>query len=754
MTTPDLTQAPDLTICDREPIHIPGRIQPHGVLIALSEPDLQILQVSVNCADLLGQTAEQLLGQPLAALLDEDHIEYLRRTLAHEDLEQNPLYIWTAQPRGTAQQFDGLLHRNDGLLILELELARPAQEQSPDFYRLVKRVIARIQRAPSFAAFCDAAASETRALTGFDRVMIYQFDSDGHGTVIAEALADGLAPYLGLHYPASDIPQQARALYLRNWLRLIPDARYAPADIVPTLTPGRGGPIDLSHSILRSVSPVHLEYLANMGVAASMSISLVKDGALWGLIACHHSAPHYVSYEVRAACEFLGQAVSLQLAAKQDAESYAYRERIKTVSAQMTQRMAEANPWYSALVTGEPTMLSLFDASGAALCYEDTISLLGVTPDEADVRALVGWLSAHADDDIFVSASAARDCPALAHRADVASGVLAAPISRELGEYLIWFRPEVVQTVHWGGEPTKAVVASEDGLRLSPRKSFERWQELVAQQSIPWAPVEIEAASELRNAIQTVVLRRAAELTRLNADLERSNIELDAFAYIASHDLKEPLRGLHNYAYFLLEDYREQIDDEGRAKLQTMIRLTQRMDALIDSLLHYSRVGRVDLAVQETPMDELLHEILETLALTLSGTEVRMIGPLPTLRCDRVRIREVFQNLISNATKYNTRPDKWIEIGYIAPDPHESTPRHARLHTFYVRDNGIGVQEKHVETIFRIFKRLHGRDQFGGGTGAGLTIAKKIVERHGGTIWVESTYGEGSTFFFTMQELA
>lgn len=754
MTSPDLTQEPDLTICDREPIHIPGRIQPHGLLIALSEPDLRIIQVSTNCANLLGQAPEQLLGQPLAALLNEDHIAYLRRTLAHEDVEQNPLYIWTVQPRGAAQRYDGLLHRIGDLLILELELARPAPEQSPDFYRIVKRVIARLQQTPSFAAFCDAAANETRALTGFDRVMIYQFDCDGHGTVIAEALADGLPSYLGLHYPASDIPKQARALYLRNWLRLIPDARYAPADILPTLTPGRGSPIDLSHSILRSVSPVHLEYLANMGVAASMSISLVKGGELWGLIACHHSSPRYISYEVRAACEFLGQAVSLQIAAKQDVESYAYRERIKTISAQMTQRMAEADPWYSALVNGEPTLLSLIDASGAALFYEDKVSLLGVTPDEAEVRALVRWLSARADDDIYVSASAARDCPALAHHTDIASGVLAVPISHELGEYLIWFRPEVVQIVHWGGEPTKAVVSSEDGLRLSPRKSFERWQELVAQRAIPWAAAEIEAASELRNAIQSVVLRRAAKLMQLNADLERSNIELDAFAYIASHDLKEPLRGLHNYAYFLLEDYREQIDDDGRAKLQTMIRLTQRMDILIDSLLHYSRVGRVDLAVQETPMEELLREIMETLALTLGATEVRIVGPLPTIRCDRVRIREVFQNLISNAIRYNTRPERWIEIGYITPGPHESTPRQAHLHTFYVRDNGIGVQEKHFETIFRIFKRLHGRDQFGGGTGAGLTIAKKIVERHGGTIWVESNYGEGSTFFFTIQELA
>jgi chemotaxis family two-component system sensor kinase Cph1 len=249
--------------------------------------------------------------------------------------------------------------------------------------------------------------------------------------------------------------------------------------------------------------------------------------------------------------------------------------------------------------------------------------------------------------------------------------------------------------------------------------------------------------------------------------LLRSNQELDDFAYIASHDLKEPLRGIHNYASFLIEDYHARLDDAGRTKLETLQSLTQRMDALLDSLLDSSRVGRLEFAIQETNLNELLAEVLDSLRISLHerGVEVRVPTVLPTLRCDRVRIGEVLRNLIANAMKYNDKPQKWIEIGTFTPDrpPKNGTASEPRPQGqragkgppslgLYVRDNGIGIREQHYGSIFRIFKRLHARDKFGGGTGVGLTIVKKIVERHGGKIWVESKYGEGTTFYFTLPE--
>ncbi|HYN21875.1 MAG TPA: ATP-binding protein [Thermoanaerobaculia bacterium] len=241
------------------------------------------------------------------------------------------------------------------------------------------------------------------------------------------------------------------------------------------------------------------------------------------------------------------------------------------------------------------------------------------------------------------------------------------------------------------------------------------------------------------------VADRTLDLQAANSELQQSNRELDDFAYIASHDLKEPLRGIHNYSMFLLEDYGDKLDGDGRAKLETLLRLTRRMEILIDSLLQYSRLGRVDLAIDDVDLNQILAEVMDNIGIPLKaeGAEVRVPRPLPTVRCDRVRVGEIFHNLIVNAVRYNEGPDKGVEVGFQNGLP-DAPP------VFYVRDNGIGIPAKHHDAIFRIFKRLHGRDRFGGGTGAGLTIVKKIVERHNGTIWVESEPGEGTTFYFTL----
>jgi chemotaxis family two-component system sensor kinase Cph1 len=374
--------------------------------------------------------------------------------------------------------------------------------------------------------------------------------------------------------------------------------------------------------------------------------------------------------------------------------------------------------------------------------------LLGATPPEAAVLQLADWLAQEIPDSIFAADALPRQYPAIAPFARTASGLLAVRLGRSRANYLLWFRPEVIQSVSWGGNPEKPVEVVEGSARLSPRKSFAVWKETVIQTALPWRPGEVAAARDLRRAIIDLVLYKAEELSRLNDELTRSNVELDSFAYVASHDLKEPLRGLHNYAHFLIEDYGEQIDAEGQDKLATLVRLTQRMEALIDSLLHYSRVGRLELTWVKVNLDAELADVVTLLGPRLreSGIELRVPRPLPRVRADQARVREVFSNLITNAIKYNDKPEKWVEVGYQSTADGEGREQYV----FYVRDNGIGIPEEHEETVFRIFKRLHGRDEYGGGVGAGLTIAKKIVERHGGTIWLTSQLGEGTTFWFTL----
>jgi len=258
------------------------------------------------------------------------------------------------------------------------------------------------------------------------------------------------------------------------------------------------------------------------------------------------------------------------------------------------------------------------------------------------------------------------------------------------------------------------------------------------------------ALQTAKEELEQRVEERTRELARRNEELYQSNKELDDFAYIASHDLKEPLRGIHNFSNFLLEDYAGKLDDEGRSKLETLMRLTRRMESLIDSLLHFSRLGRVDLAMDRVDLNEVVAEVVDSLAITLKeeGVEVRVPKPLPKVRADRARVGEIFSNLMVNAMKYNDKPQKWVEIGVAG----NGAGRKGGPPVFYVRDNGIGIPEKHHDAVFRIFKRLHGREKFGGGTGAGLTIVKKIVERHHGRIWLESAAGEGTTFYFTLQE--
>ncbi|WP_193196350.1 ATP-binding protein [Nostoc sp. MG11] len=739
----------DIKNYDLEPIHIPGSIQPHGVLLALKEPELTILQSSNNISHFLSISPEELLNQPLSKLLEPEQIHFLQDCLLQEDLQfANPLEF-TIKSGDKSTHFDGIIHRIDQVLILELEPALLEKSNAFfKFYHLVKQAISKLQVASSVTEISQVLVKEVKKITGFDRVMVYRFDDNSNGIVIADDKPEYLTSYLGLHYPALDIPPQARELFSQNWLRLIPDANYEPAAIIPANNPLTEQPLNLSRSVLRSVSPCHIEYLHNMGVTASMSISIMKNKKLWGLIACHHQSPKFLPYEIRNACEFLGQMTSLELGAKEDSEDSEYKIQLKSVHSKLVEYMSAETNFIQGLINYQPNLLNLVNAQGAAVSFEGEYFTVGSTPEKPDIKHLVEWIYQNLQEEILYTDALSQVYPKAETFQDVASGLMAFSFSKTQKNYVLWFRREVVQTVNWGGDPSKALEVKTNGdLRLSPRKSFELWKETVRLKSLPWKSCEVNAALELRSAIIGVVLRKADELTQLNIELERSNNELDAFAYIASHDLKEPLRGIHNYSNFLIEDYGEILNDEGRDKLRTLIRLTQRMEDLIDSLLHFSRLGRVDLSMQQTDINSVVRRSLDLLSARIEQMQVKICipRPLPSVYCDRVQVGEVFNNLIANAIKYNDKAEKWIEIGYI---DHPTAPV-----IFYVRDNGIGIREKHFDAIFRIFKRLHGPNKYGGGTGAGLTIAKKIVERHSGKIWVESTYGQGSTFYFTLQEV-
>ncbi|OWK38694.1 ATP-binding protein [Fimbriiglobus ruber] len=747
-----------LTNCDREPIHIPGCVLPHGALLALRRADAQIVQASANTGSLLGVEARELLGRSLDALLDPSQVDFLTNFLRTERLERSPLFALTAAPAGGSGSFDVSAQTQGEIAILEWEPStRATGPASPDYYTLVKKTVARLQTTLSLRDYCRSVTEEMRGLTGLDRVMVYRFLADGSGWIFAESKRDDLNPYLDLHYPPSDIPKPARDLFLKLWHRLVPDVRAEPAELVPLVNPVTNAPLDMGHCALRGASVMYTEYLRNMGVAAALVLPLIRDGRLWGLIATHHYTPKYIPHHVRVACEFLAQVVSLQLAAAEDREQHEYKLRIRSTHEALVTKAASTGTPLSSLVTGEPGLLELIDAGGVALLQNGEVWVAGRTPAADQIRALAGWvreqntestggLHTHALPSLFPAAEAYKD---------TACGLLAVPISRSHRDFLMWFRPEQIETVSWAGYPyEKTVEIGPHGPRLTPRKSFELWQESVHGTAPAWAEIEVEAARRFRVAVLDLVIGHAEQLARVNKELEATIEELDAFAYVASHDLKEPLRGIHSYAAFLIEDYEGKLGEDGETKLRAMMRLSLRMESLIESLLHYSRTGRGEMLVRPKDLNVLLRDVRDTLQARIreTGAEIRIPRPLPAVHCDPVLVGEVYANLVGNALKYNDKAEKWVEIGYDERDEEDETGHPTRRTIFYVRDNGIGIQQRHHDSVFRIFKRLHARDKFGGGTGAGLTIVKKIVERHGGRIWIESTEGEGTTFYFTLGE--
>lgn len=756
-----------ITNCDSEPVQTPGCVQGHGALLALRRRDLTILQVSENSGVRLGHSPAELLGRPVNVVLGAARTEQLEYFLAREPVVGTPLFLTTIQIPTQADTLDITVHTVDGIVVLEFEATGYTEIRAPDYYTMVKRIAALLSAAASVRELCQISAAEVRRVSGLDRVMLYRFHPDDSGEVYAEDKRAELPSWLGLHYPPHDIPKPAREIFKQIWIRPLPDGRGELAELVPLLNPDTGKPLDMTYCSLRGASVMYTEYLQNMGAAASLTMSIRCEGKLWGLIACHHSTPARLPYQVRAACELLAQTVSLQLPRAEEREFHQYRKRLDDVHLGMLARTADSGE-LETMLAGSPALLDGIAARGAALYHRGRWSTAGIVPSEAALDGLAEWLRGRPElldreRPVLVTDSlAAAYSPALEF-ADVASGLLAVPIARGSRSFLLWFRPETVQTVTWGGNPhDMPLVLGPNGPRLTPRTSFALWQESVRLRSLPWLPVEVNAALTLRLMMMDLVVNRLEQLAALNAELSRSNAELDAFTYVAGHDLKEPLRGISRYAAGLLQEAEssQTLSEKGRERVAAIQRLTIRMEALLNSLLQYSRLGRLQLDREDVDMAAVLQEVMEMLATQpeLKGVQLRVPRPLPTVRCDRVRLRGILSNLIGNAIKYNDKAERWVEVGFVEPGE-PPLPELARVpveardqRIYYVRDNGIGIEPGHFEQIFKMFKRLHPREAYGGGSGAGLTISRKFVEQHGGKLWVESEPQVGSLFCFTLPD--
>lgn len=508
-------QAPvDLDNCATEPIHIPGAIQPHGLLFAVTEPDLVVAVASANVAGWLG-CGDDIVGAPLGVLLGEantaaiDQARQLAWVQRHDEL---PLAI-------DGRPFTATLSRTDGYLLVELEPADDDDRQAS----IVREASMALQLSRTVVDVAEQAATWIRELTGFDRVMVYRFDAEWNGEVIAEAKIDSLNSFLGLHYPSTDIPAQARELYRRNWLRIIPDISYRPVPLVPPVAHDARAPLDLSSSTLRSVSPIHVEYLSNMGVDASMSVSILVAGELWGLIACHHySGPHRPGVAVRNASEYLAQLISLRVADTVEADTRREAIELAAMADRVAESFATVNQWGVAALLEQHTaeVLALAGADGVVISAPGALEVrLGAAPTPADlVRIVDAW---PVEQDVLVhdhvsSIAAAVD-------AATTSGVLVLALTPDRSEYVMWSRRELIHLVDWGGDPHNAKLAATEGehVRLSPRRSFERWRETVRGRSRPWTDSEVRAAFRFARHLSAALRRGQRDAAALAVDLQR-----------------------------------------------------------------------------------------------------------------------------------------------------------------------------------------------------------------------------------------
>jgi light-regulated signal transduction histidine kinase (bacteriophytochrome) len=723
----------DLTACDLEPIRVPGAIQPHGRMLVLAADPAD---GSMPLAHSANWPADELSG----ALA-----ELPRAMLA--DLVDGRAPTLLGAVRLGDRSWALSAHRSGAHLLLEYEEAppEPPAGEAP-IYSLTRVFLPRLQGAGSLVALTDLVASEMKHLSGFGRCLVYRFDADGDGEVLAERCDPGYTSYASHHFPAGDIPRQARELYVLNPFRLIADARYDPVPLVAA--PGRPGidaaavrRIDLSQAQLRSVSPVHLEYMRNMGTLASMSVSIVIEGRLWGLISCHDHDPRSLAPASRLACEHLGQLLALQIQALEANRSVAERLELRRLTMAIVARLSDSDATLARLVEPPAPMLELAGATGAAVVLDDQLWTVGDVPAPADIRLIADWIGG-LHHDVHATATLADGLPAAPDLRRVAAGVLAISISQVHRHLVLWFRPELLQTITWAGDPRKADAAAGDG-RIHPRRSFDSWVETIRGRAAPWTGAQLGAAAELRQALIGIVLRRAEEMAQVAAELGRVNKELEAFSYTVSHDLRAPMRHIAGYVDLVVESEGARLGERALRYLAHAKEASAFAGQLVDGLLDFSRMGRAALKIRATETAALVEDLAAELTRMEPGREiVWSIAPdLPVLQADPLLLQIAVRNLLENAVKYSraSQPAR-IAVRAVRRDDGDGLE---------IEDNGVGFQMKYVGKLFGVFQRLHAAEEFEG-TGIGLANVRRIVERHGGTVWGRGEIKIGACFGFVL----
>lgn len=734
------TFPPNLQNCHEEPIRIPGAIQSFGVLLAYDGAGI-IQAHSENASEIFPQLADGPKGLKLSSLVHIHEPSYISTPL---DLRGKRLVDVTLV--GSEQSLHGATYFTGGVHVLEVETTeRKALPGTIAYLADLPLMMQDIRHQATIENLAHFTAEKVKAMTGFDRVMIYKFDEKWDGAVIAESREPKLETFLGLHFPASDIPPQARALYERNWIRIIPTVNYRPSRILPE----KHQALDLSDSVLRSVSPIHIQYLRNMGVTASMSISLIVDGKLWGLIACHHySGEHLVPLDVRFGCEAYAQLISWHIKTLEAAETVRMVSEGEGRLHRVLQAFGDFPDFRQAARAIERDLLTLFDCDGLVIRLGSEAVTLGALPDHGYLNSIARALEGRTIFEPIVTneASAETALPQMLPN-PMAAGLMALALAPQYNYFIACVRREVKETVTWAGNPGKKLNTNfeDPAQRLIPRGSFELWKETNDRKSMPWSPTTVDLLKRFGLLFVKIVIERKELVEKSNTELRTLNQSKDEFVAMVSHELRTPLNAIIGWTELALSG------DLESAQFPDALKIIQRnarsQNQLISDLLDVSRIisGKMKLSVKNMRVTEVVEAVALSFMPAADAKSIKIVTHYnqdsDSIIGDPGRVQQVVWNLLSNAMKFSTKNSQiWITVRRVNSQVE-----------LEVKDQGAGLEPNDLDKIFGRFQQVDSSTtRKAGGLGLGLAISKHIVEMHGGKIEARSEgINKGASFVVT-----
>ncbi len=737
-----------LTNCEHEPIHIPGSIQAHGFLLAVNATTFDIKFCSGNVSSYINLSPSEVLQKNIQELVGDTIFELLQTAASKSEISMHPHILILNN-----NQFSVLFHRSGNFIILECEPEFESNEPLANIYDQTSRFLGYLHQTSTLQELCEMAAKGTREITGYDRVMIYRFDKDYNGEIIAEDVRDDLEPFLGLHYPHTDIPVQARELYLKNVLRLIYDVNYEPVPIF-TQESNVETYLDLSHSILRSTSPIHVQYLHNMGVGATLTISLIHQGKLWGLIACHHYSPKNLSHKVRLAAQLQGHFITSQIDVRQLNAEYEISKTINKALESLTSITLTADESDFNKIINSADILEICNAKGAVILYNNHIYKTGLVPSDLDILNIATKISQHSGNKGFHTDTLKVLVPDLSTLCEIISGVLYHELETEGPNCILWFRPESLSEIHWAGDPSKAILKDEKG--LSPRNSFKLYSETVKCISKPWLQPELNASANFAHILQKHVnflslSREESKFRKLSEILKETNLEFENINWISTHDLQEPLRKMQIVYSKMLFKENSNLSPDVINSLTRINGSARKMQNLLIDILAFTRINQDEDIADDIDLNVVLSKVIAELKLQIAESNaVINVENLPIIKGSLTLLQQVFTHILSNSlqfTQSSIQPQINISCEILYTTKHNELENNQKYNILVIRDNGIGFDPQFQTSIFNVFTKLNAAGENSNvGSGIGLAICKKIMQIHGGLITAESELNKGATF--------